>query len=245
MKKNKSTSSLIPLILGLCLIAVGAAVFFFPKVRFALFNREAKAAREEFGQVMQSADKSGDGEIILSPELQALYERLVEENQALYRYQSEGIPTDYVKNADTVHLADYGIEDSIIGYVTIEKLNVTLPIVIGEASDENMRIGAVNLPETSYPVGGINTNAVLAAHRGSTIGAMFRNIHLLEPGDEVVIENFREKMVYRMVRYKIIEPDENEYLDIQEGKDMITLYSCHPLGQNKQRLLVYCERVTE
>lgn len=240
-KKNSSNGSILPLLLGAALILVGLSVFLFPKIRFAMFQKNAEEAKTQFNEVIQTKQE----EIVRDPKMEELYERLRKENERLYEYQVKGNAEAMEWKEPEIDFAEYGLEKNTIGYVTIEKLNVTLPIVAGEASDENMRIGAVNLPNTSYAIGGINTNSVLAAHRGSTIGAMFRNIHLLEPGDKVIIENFREKLVYEMVRYQIIEPEQNQYLEVQEGKDLITLYSCHPLGQNKQRLLVFCERVTD
>lgn len=29
---------------------------------------------------------------------------------------------------------------------------------------------------------------------------------------------------------------------IQPGRDLLTLVTCHPLGSNRQRYVVYCER---
>ena len=49
---------------------------------------------------------------------------------------------------------------------------------------------------------------------------MFRDIELLEPGDEVVIENFRETLVYETVETKVIDPDEIQEVLIQDGKDI-------------------------
>lgn len=40
------------------------------------------------------------------------------------------------------------------------------------------------MTQTSMPVGGENTNCVIAAHRGGYHGdAMFRDIEILQPGD--------------------------------------------------------------
>ena len=107
-----------------------------------------------------------------------------------------------------------------------------------------MKQGAAHLTNTSYPVGGWNTNCVLAAHRGYSRTAMFRDIELLEPGDEVVIENFRETLTYEVTETKVIAPDEIQEVLIQEGKDMVTLITCHPYRENRQRYVVYCERKT-
>lgn len=238
---KRKTSGLLPLILGLILILTGLSVFLFPKIRFALFNRKAENEKAQFDAAMIS---KGD-DLQRDPLLEALYERLKKENERIYANRQQEFKDPFVEEQEQVDLSEYGLEDNVIGYITIEKIGVTLPIILGGGTQENMRRGAVHMTGTSYPIGGENTNSVIAAHRGSTVGAMFRNIHLLEPGDEVVIENFREKLVYRMVNYVIMLPHEVENLLIQDNRDLITLYSCNPLGQNKQRLIVYCERVPD
>jgi sortase A len=140
----------------------------------------------------------------------------------------------------SIDLSAYGIEDNCVGFITIPKMNITLPIYLG-ANDQNMDKGAVHLTETSYPIGGINTNSVIAAHRGAHT-AMFRDINVLEIGDEVIIKNFRETLTYRVVEIKIIAPTDVAELLIQPGRDLVTLLTCHPLGSNSQRYVVYCER---
>lgn len=105
-----------------------------------------------------------------------------------------------------------------------------------------MALGAAQLTETSYPVGGVNTNSVLAAHRGYSKTAMFRDIEQLEVGDEVVIENFREVLRYKVFEIAIVNPTETDKLLIRPGEDMITLLTCHPYGSNEKRYLVYCRR---
>lgn len=100
------------------------------------------------------------------------------------------------------------------------------------------------MTETSYPIGGENTNCVLAAHRGSSRAAMFRDIELLEPGDRIYIENFREPLTYQVVETRVISPTDVQELLIQAGRDLVTLLTCHPYGHNYQRYVVFCERVT-
>ena len=74
------------------------------------------------------------------------------------------------------------------------------------------------------------------------LAKVIRDIELLEPGDEVFIENFRETLVYETVETKVIDPDEIQEVLIQDGKDMVTLITCHPYRENRQRYVVYCER---
>ena len=64
-----------------------------------------------------------------------------------------------------------------------------------------------------------------------------------KPGDEVIITNLWETMTYVVTDTKIIMPNEVDQILIQEGRDMITLLTCHPYASGgKQRFLVFCDR---
>lgn len=131
-----------------------------------------------------------------------------------------------------------------IGYIDIPDMDVRLPLFLG-ASEENLEHGAAVLSETSMPIGGENTNCVIAAHRGWNGSAYFQYIENLEEGSDVYITNPWETLVYRVVGTKIIDPYDTSSVFIQPGKDMVTLLTCHPyvLGGGPYRYLAYCERV--
>jgi len=65
----------------------------------------------------------------------------------------------------------------------------------------------------------------------------------MQVGDEVIITNFRERLIYQVVGFEIIAPNQTNCIRIQPGKDMVTIFSCHPAGSTNQRYVVYCERV--
>ena len=81
-----------------------------------------------------------------------------------------------------------GLPDDMIGYITIDAMDEEMPLYIG-ANKENMSKGAVVMGQTSMPVGGENTNCVIAAHRGYRGIPMFQYIEVLQPGDKVEITN--------------------------------------------------------
>lgn len=74
---------------------------------------------------------------------------------------------------------------------------------------------------------------------------MFKDIEKLVKGDRIYIRNHWETLQYVVMKTEIIEPNEIEKVWIQEGKDMITLITCHPYPTNKQRYLVYAQRATK
>ena len=124
-------------------------------------------------------------------------------------------------------------------------MGVEMPLYLG-ASNENMANGAAVLSQTSIPIGGINTNAVIAGHRGYGGYSYFRYIEVLEEGDEVIITNLWKTLTYKVSEIRIVTPDDVDAILIQPGKDMVTLLTCHPYASGgKYRYLVFCERVTD
>lgn len=117
-----------------------------------------------------------------------------------------------------------------------------MPIYLG-ASDDHLAAGAAQLSQTSLPIGGTNTNCVIAGHRGWRGADYFRYVPDLQIGDEIIITNLWETLTYTVVETDIIAPNDVDKILIQEGKDMLTLITCHPYASGgKQRYVVYCER---
>ena len=142
-------------------------------------------------------------------------------------------------------LPAYGIDDEIIGVLAIPVIELTMPVYLG-ASDAHLAAGAAVLGNTSAPIGGDNTNCVVAGHRGWKGADYFRHVDSLTVGDEVVITNLWETLTYKVADIQIIQPHEAEKIKIQQGRDMLTLLTCHPYASGgKQRYVVYCERMME
>ena len=220
-----------PIIAGVLLTA-GLIALVFPKLSQWSYEKGAEKVKEDFLTNNAAADNSA---------FEALYALLQVENKELFETGQSGLSDAFSYEQPAVDLSEYGIKDNCIGFISIPTAQIDLPIYLG-ANHANMRKGAVHLTETSYPVGGINTNTVIAAHRGRIV-EMFRRIHLIEIGDELTIQNFRETLTYRAKEKKIIWPNEIEEILIQPDSDILTLISCHPLGGEAQRYVVYCERV--
>ncbi len=174
--------------------------------------------------------------------LDRLYKWMLRQNKYLYKNGQKDLIDPFSYEQPGIDLTKYGLSDNIVGYISIAKINCNLPIYLG-ASRENMKKGAVHLTQTSYPIGGNNTNAVIAAHRGAVNSLMFRDIEEITAGDLVVIQNFRQTLTYQVTGMKVIEPSDIEAILIQPDKDMITLITCHPYLVNDKRYVVYAERL--
>lgn len=128
-----------------------------------------------------------------------------------------------------------------IGTIIIPKINQQIPIRAG-TSEEVLQKGAGHIQNTSLPIGGNTTHAVITAHRGLPNQVLFTDLNLLEKGDRFFVDTIGGRVAYDVVETKIVEPTEISVLELQENKDMITLLTCTPYGINSHRLLVIGER---
>ncbi len=254
MKNKKKTFFL--KIFSILFIVVGLIIILFPHFTNWLYDNEVKSKKEDFiDKISQSEtdsneensnnnEKESNEENSNNVKVQELYEELKRRNEELYKNKQTNLKDPFSYEQPSIDLNEYGLEGNTIGFINIPKLKVELPILLG-ANEQNMKKGAVHLTETSYPIGGENTNPVIAAHRGWSKSQMFRNIQKLEIGDEIQIQNFKEKLTYKVFDIKIISPTDIEKLLIQDGKDIVTLVTCHPYRVNTQRYVVYCERIND
>lgn len=177
-------------------------------------------------------------------DLDELFNKMQTYNENIFNEGQQNLVDPFSYEVPSFDLLELGFKDNIIGYLTIPKMEIEVPVYLG-ATQENMKKGAGHLSETSIPIGGNNTNSVIAAHRGMKSHPMFRDIESLSIGDEVKITNMWDELIYKVVETKVINPDEVSEVLIQEGRDLITLITCHPYTKNYQRYVVYCERQEE
>lgn len=135
----------------------------------------------------------------------------------------------------------------IMGYISIDKIKVELPIYHG--TDEGvLQVAAGHLEGSSLPIGGINTHSVLSAHRGLPSAKLFTNLDQLKEGDYFTINVLDNIITYQVDQIRIVEPDEVNDLMIVEGEDYCTLVTCTPYAVNTHRLLVRgkrCENINQ
>ena len=133
-------------------------------------------------------------------------------------------------------------ENDMIGYLKIDRIGVELPIYHGTSSDVLNR-GVGHLEGSSLPVGGENTHSVLSAHRGLPSAKLFTDLDRLEKGDTFQIIVLDQILTYQVDFIKVIIPTDVSDLQIIEGGDYCTLFTCTPYGINTHRLLVRGVRI--
>ena len=229
-QKNKKLIQNIFTAVGVLLVAAGIFVVMLPKITNYIYDKNVDRQVTQFEA--DTADNS----------LDRLYAELQKRNKELYENKQNGLVDPFSYSQPDIDLSAYGLKNNTIGFLYIPAMELNIPILLG-ANEGNMAQGAAHLTNTSYPIGGTNTNAVLAAHRGFSKAKMFRHIEVLKKGDKVYIKNFRETLTYEVFDTEVITPTEVDKLKIRDGEDMVTLITCHPYRHNYQRYLVFCRRV--
>ena len=153
---------------------------------------------------------------------------------------------DDIKNTEYWQILNVG-NDGVMGYVSIPKINVKLSIYHGTA-DDVLQTGIGHLNGTKLPIGGESTHSVLAAHRGLPSARLFTDIDQLERGDMFYVHVLDETLAYQVDQIlEMVDKDDSETLQkalqIEEGQDYVTLFTCTPYGVNSHRLLVRGTRV--
>ena len=130
----------------------------------------------------------------------------------------------------------------VMAYVDIPKIGVYLPVQHGTGADTLER-AVGHVVGTSLPVGGSSTHAVLSAHSGLASSKLFSDIDQLAVGDVFYIHVLGDTLAYEVDSIHTVLPTDTSLLQIEDGKDLVTLVTCTPFGVNTHRLLVRGHRV--
>ncbi len=222
----------IALVLVVLLAVAGICVMLWPVVTGNRLQSSAATAVQEFLTDRDEPEQQ-------YPELLAA---LQEYNRQLYKGKQCNLTDLEACEEPAADLTAYGIEDEIIGVLAIPAMELIMPVYLG-ASDAHLAAGAAVLGNTSAPIGGDNTNCVIAGHRGWKDVDYFRHIDRLAVGDTVTLTNLWETLTYTVADIQIIQPHEVDKIKIQQGRDLLTLITCHPYASGgKQRYVVVCEK---
>ena len=221
-----------PFALAALLAVVGICVMLWPVFTGHKLQADTDAAVQSFLEERKPEQQY--------PELLAA---LQEYNRQLYAEKQCNLTDLEACEESAADLVAYGIEGEIIGVLEIPAMELTMPVYLG-ASDGHLAAGAAVLGNTSAPIGGDNTNCVIAGHRGWRGADYFRHIDRLQAGDTVQVTNLWETLTYTVADIQIIQPHEVDKIKIQHGCDLLTLLTCHPYASGgRERCIVYCKKI--
>ena len=230
------------------LFLLGLAVFSYPYAQGVLVKREMESTVQTFQEQKETQPTTSvvipDSTLPTEQRQYAdLWADMTAYNDTIFAQGQSGLSCKLDYQQPSFRLADYGLKEEVFGIISIPAMDLEMPIYLG-ATEQHMADGAAHLSQTSLPIGGTNTNSVIAGHRGYGGASYFRYIDQLQIGDTVTVTNLWEQLTYRVAEIKIIYPYEVDQILIQPGRELLTLLTCHPYASGgKQRYLVICERV--
>jgi len=212
------------------LFVVGAVAFLYPLVSNILNYRAQTRVIYDYTAEVAAFDEAT---LVSKRESARIYNEYI---AGLEGYVTDDLLDTERDASSVVYMSTLNVGPSM-GFITIPKIDVKLPIYHGDG-DDVLSIGVGHMERSSLPIGGESTHTVLVGHRGLPTSHMFRDLGLLEVGDLFFIDTLDERLAYEVESIKIVLPAEATSLQVQEDRDLATLITCEPYMINSHRLLV-------
>lgn len=235
-KKKKGKSSAILTVIIVLILLTGIGIMLYPTVS-DWYNglHQSRAIADYNKAVSQNSDEENER---LWQEAQAYNQKLAQTGVDLSLGQKDDSDPEKQEYLKTLDVSGTGI----MGYINIPSVKIHLPIY-HDTSESVLQIAVGHLAGTSLPVGGSSTHSVLTGHTGLPSARLFTDIDQLDKGDTFEIVVLDHTLTYEVDDIRTVLPSEVSSLQIEQGRDLVTLVTCTPYGINTHRLLVTGHRI--
>lgn len=230
MNAEKKKRPKIVTILAILLLLIGLGIMLYPTFSDLYYRWTAQQQISQYNHVAEATQA----------DYSELWAAAEEYNRQLAQRGSSITVTEEEKAQIEQLLNPLG--NGMMGYIDIPKISVHLPIY-QDTKESALQAGAGFWLGTSLPTGGPSTHCVLTAHNGLVRAKMFTDLDQLEIGDTFSLSILDRVLTYEVDQILVTEPEDISPLQIVEGEDYVTLYTCTPYGVNTHRLLVRGHRI--
>lgn len=230
--KKKKKNGAFGTVIIILFIAAGLGIMLYPTLSDWINSKHQSRAIAVYDKTVDEMDEKDFTEMFESAEK---FNRRILDLGSSYCLTHPEKLTGY---EDILNISGTGI----MGYVTIDKINVQISIYHGTDSTV-LQVGAGHLKGSSIPIGGESTKSVISAHRGLPSAKLFTDLDKLQKGDRFTVTVLNSVLVYEVDEIYVIMPDEMQNLYVEDGKDLCALLTCTPYGINDHRLLVIGKRI--
>ena len=246
--ERKPTDLILRLLIAALTYALLSAIVYIPFMNQIGYMGESVVIRSYVEKSSQEEDEDSQCQELLRA---SEYNRSIETAQSISPFFYRG--TSEESDAYRALLPGTG---GVMCVVDIPSIGICLPVGHG-TSDEVLDVMAGHVYGTSLPIGGISTNCVIAAHSGSTSARLFTDLGKITPGDKIFVHVLSRTLTYRVLSdqdISVVLPYDGKtehadsadydapYFRIKSGEDILTLYTCTPVGINSHRLIVSAHR---
>ena len=218
------------ILISFVLFALAGALLTYPLVSIHIDNKYHSDVETTYTAAIKGTD---DAELTAQREAAEQYNAMLSGAATITEGGASAPPLAYAQQLTV---------GGVMCYIDIPKINVYLPVQHGTDADTLER-AVGHVVGTSLPVGGGSTHAVLSAHSGMASSKLFSDIDQLAEGDTFYIHVLGDTLAYKVDAIHTVLPTDTSLLQIEEGKDLVTLVTCTPFGINTHRLLVRGHRI--
>lgn len=226
MKQKSKFKKQLPNIILALVFVIGFGIFLYPSVSDFINSHMQSKEINRYKHLL--ADLSTE-------EYEKKLAEAVEYNNNLVGYNLAQ-NTERVKDTNYNELLSLD-KKGIIGYLTIDKIDVKLPIYHG-VDTSILQVGIGHVPGTSLPVESETSHCIISGHTGLPSSKLLTDLVELEVGDTFRINVLNQRYTYEIDQILVVEPNETENLELVPGKQYATIITCTPYGVNTHRLLV-------
>lgn len=222
-------------IIRIIILLVAFSVLLYPTVSNYFYEKNSSKAVRNYDNTVERMNEE---------KRQELLREAREYNARLIGNTEVGGDTFHTKEETTSEYDEIlNLDGSgIMGYITIPKIDVELPIY-HTTSEAVLQIGVGHFPSSSLPVGGESSHAVLTGHRGLPSKKLFTDLDKITEKDVFYLRILEETFAYQVDQILTVLPEETDALQIEQGKDYVTLVTCTPYAVNTHRLLIRGTRI--
>lgn len=222
------------------LFVLGLGIFLFPLITTAINARSQSYAVQSYQEWVEALSPSERVE--LRREAEAHNDTLHGGTAPLEDpFPADGQEPPAERSTEGVSHVDL-LALETVAHLEIPRLRLDLPVYNG-TGDAVLQKGVGHIPNSSLPVGGIGTHAVLTGHRGLPTSTIFRHLDEMEVGDVFYLHALGETLAYQVAEISVVLPGDFGRLGIDQNRDLVTLVTCDPYMINSHRLLVTGERI--
>ncbi len=218
------------IIMSLALFVAALGLLLYPLVGEILSERYHSDVETTYTAAIADTD---DAELTAQRQAAEQYNAILSGTAAITEGGADAPPLAYAEQLTV---------GGVMCYIDIPKIGVYLPVQHGTDAD-TLEHAVGHVVGTSLPVGGSSTHAVLSAHSGMVSSRLFSDIDQLTEGDMFYIHVLGEMLAYKVDAIHTVLPADTSLLQIEDGKDYVTLVTCTPFGVNTHRLLVRGHRI--
>ena len=131
---------------------------------------------------------------------------------------------------------DYTYEE-YLGVIDIPKINLYKGFYSKTSNLNNVKFNLYVLPVSAY-LDMERGNLIIAGHSGNYNNSYFRNLYLLEVGDDITIHYNNKKYIYTISKIYLEDKDGNVRIIRDNSKTALTLITCTKDDNNHQTVYI-------